>query len=228
MIEVPTLDASGAVAEALATAGIPMSKVGRCRGERLGQGERELYVWMLRSFVSESPASQEAIRAEASRLGLDLDQTREKLASEDLIHFDDEGEIAVAYPFSGRSTRHRVLIEGHTVHAMCAIDALGVAPMFEQAIVISSRDPLTDAKISVLVQPDGTGTWQPNESVVVAGRAYAEGAAFQGCCQVLNFFASRENAEQYLLEHEDVSGFPITMPRAVELGRAIFGEVLKN
>jgi len=160
--------------------------------------------------------------------GLDPDQTRERLVTEDLIHFDDEGEVTVAYPFSGQPTRHRVRIEGHTVYAMCAIDALGAAPMLERAIVIDSSDPLTNAEISIWLQPDGTGTWQPNEAVVVTGRAGPDGSAFKGCCQVLNFFASPDNAQRYLFEREDVTGFPITMPQAVEVGRAIFGAVLKD
>jgi len=183
---------------------------------------------MLRGFGGGSAPSADAIRAHAIRLGLDPDQSREKLAREDLIHCNGEGEVTVAYPFSGRPTRHRVRIEGYTVFAMCAIDALGVAPMFERAIVIESSDPLTNAEISIWLQPDGTGTWQPNEAVVVTGRACADRAAFKGCCHVLNFFASPDNAERYLSEHEDVSGFPITMRQAIEVGRAIFGAVLKE
>jgi hypothetical protein len=216
------------VADALTSAGIPESKVGHCRGGRLGSAERELYVWMLQGFAQGSPPSADAIRTEAMRLGLDPDQTRERLATEDLIHFDGEGKVTVAYPFSGQPTRHRVRIEGHTVYAMCAIDALGVAPMFERPTFIDSSDPLTNTEISISLQPDGTGTWQPNEAVVVTGRACADGAAFEGCCQVLNFFASRENAERYLLEQGEVSGFPITMPHAIEVGRTIFGAVLKD
>jgi len=166
--------------------------------------------------------------AHATRLGLDPGQSRQKLATEDLVHFDGDGEIMVAYPFSGRPTRHRVRIEGHTVFAMCAIDALGIAPMLEQATVIESSDPLTNAEISIWLQPDGTATWQPSKAVVVTGRACADGAAFKGCCQVLNFFASSDNAERYLFRHQDVSGFPITMPQAVEVGRALFGAVLRE
>jgi Alkylmercury lyase len=219
---------TGKVKDALASAGIPESNVGPCRGEQLSAAERELYVWMLRGFGCGKPPSADAIRAHATCLGLDPDHSREKLATEDLVHFDGDGEITVAYPFSGRPTRHRVRIEGHMVFAMCAIDALGIAPMFERAIAIDSSDLLTNAVISIWLQPDGTATWQPNEAVVVTGRACADGAAFQGCCQVLNFFASLDNAERYLSEREDVSGFPITMPQAVEVGRAVFGAVLKE
>jgi hypothetical protein len=180
---------------------------------------------MLRGFGGGSPPSAEAIRAHTTRLGLDPGQVQEKLAAEDLVHFDGDGEITVAYPFSRRPTRHRVRIEGHTVFAMCAIDALGMAPMFERAIVIESSDPVTNAEIGVWLQPDGTGTWQPNEAVVVTGHACSDGAAFKRCCQVLNFFASPGNADRYLSEHEDVCGVPITVPQAIEVGRTIFGAV---
>jgi hypothetical protein len=62
----------------------------------------------------------------------------------------------------------------------------------------------------------------------VTGRPCADGAAFKGCCQMLNFFASHGSAKRHLLEHGNVSGLPITMPNAIEAGRAIFGAVLKQ
>jgi hypothetical protein len=226
MSELRTLEPSGTVAMALSAAGIPLAKVGNCRGERLGRAEREFYVWILRRFLEAGAVPGDAVRAEAGRLGLDFDSVCDKLAAEDLAHFDADGSIAVAYPFSGHSTCHRVLIDGHSVHAMCAIDALGIAPMFDRTIVVTSRDPITEAEINVWLQPDGTGTWQPDEAVVVAGRC-CDGAAFEGCCQVLNFFASSESAERYLRE-QAVNGFPITIPQAIEVGRAIFGDVLKQ
>jgi hypothetical protein len=84
----------------------------------------------------------EAIRRKAIDLGLDLAQASEKLAAEDLVHFDDNGEVRVAYPFSGRPRGHRVLIDGRRwVEAMCAIDALGIAPMLGLPVEISSHDP---------------------------------------------------------------------------------------
>jgi len=44
---------------------------------------------------------------------------------------------------------------------------------------------------------------------------------------VLNFFTSAESAERYLREG-GIEGFPIDMPQAIEVGRAIFGDVLKQ
>jgi hypothetical protein len=226
MSEVRTLEPSGTVAVVLNAAGIPLAKVGTCPGERLDPAEREFYVWILRRFSEEGAVPGDAAREEAARRDLDFDKACGQLAAEDLVHFDADGSVAVAYPFSGRPTSHRVLIDGRSVHAMCAIDALGIAPMFDRTIEVTSRDPITEAEIRVWLDPDGTGTWQPNEAVVVAGRC-CEGAAFEGCCQALNFFASSENAERYLRERT-VDGFPITIPQAIEVGRAMFGGVLNT
>jgi hypothetical protein len=226
MSQLRTFEPSESVAAVLATAGIPLAKSGRCRGERLAETEREFYAWILRRFSEADAVGSDVVEAEATRIGLDLTKVRSKLAGEDLVHFDADGSVAVAYPFSGRATAHRVLIDGHSVYAMCAIDALGIAPMFGRPIVVTSHDPVTEGEINVWLQPDGTATWQPEEAVVVTGRC-CEGAAFEGCCQVLNFFSSTGSAEQYLLEG-GIEGFPIDMPQAIEVGRVIFGDVLEQ
>lgn len=212
------------VAEALAAAGIPDARVGRSRSERLNDQERALYFSILRSFARGEPPAPATVAAEASRLGLDLAAARAKLAAEDLVHFDADGAVLVAYPFSGRPTAHQVTLNGRSVYAMCAIDALGMASMFGDSVAISSRDPATDEAVVVKLSPDGAAEWQPEEAVVVVGRC-CDGAAYQGCCQVLNFFVSPASAERYLREHEEVAGQPITLPEAIEVGRAVFGDV---
>lgn len=143
---------------------------------------------------------------------------------EDLVHTDSAGAIAVAYPFSGQPTRHRVCLGEHDVYAMCAIDALGMAPMFKVAVLIDSLDPVTGDAIRVELAADGHASWTPEDAVVVAGSCCA-GDAYEGCCQVLNFFAAPPHAEQYLAERPEVSGHVISIPEAIEAGRAIFGDV---
>jgi hypothetical protein len=130
------------VAAARAMAEIPASKLGAARRAGLTDSERELYLWILRRFAGEGRPRREEVRAAAQRLGIDAEQGLDTLAREDLVHRGSDGEIAVAYPFSGRPTPHRVRFPGgQEVDAMCAIDALGIAPMFAQPIEIDSRDP---------------------------------------------------------------------------------------
>ena len=169
------------------------------------------------------------MRAAAEQLGLDAEDALATLSREDLVHRGAEGTIAVAYPFSGRPTAHCVRFRsGHEVDAMCAIDALGIAPMFGQPIEIESRDPVTREEIVARVTPDGSVEWSPAATVVVAGAIRNQGDACCGCCPALNFFASPANAERWLSGNPEVRGIVISMPEAAAAGRAVFGEVLTD
>jgi len=117
---------------------------------------------------------------------------------------------------------------GHKVDAMCAIDALGIAPMFGEPIEVRSQDPRTRAEVHVLLAPDGQGRWEPNAAVVVAGVLDRCDQSFRGCCPALNFFASSENAERWLQEHPEVRGQVVSMPDAIAAGRAVFANVFEE
>lgn len=214
-------------AAALAAAEIPSSKLGPARHARLSEPERKLYVWILDGFATRGRPSTAEMRAAAERLGLDADPTLMTFMREDLVHLGRDGEIAVAYPFSGRPTAHRVRFpNGHEVNAMCALDALGVAPMVGQPIEIVSRDPLTGDEIAAQVEPNGEARWSPESAVVVAGAVATAGDSCQGCCPVLNFFVSPATAVRWLAEHQHVRGKVISMQEAAAAGRAVFGDVL--
>ena len=218
-----------AVAAALAAAEIPPSKLGPARRARLTEAERELYFWILRRFATDGRPGSGEVRAAAGRLGLDTEVALATLSREDLVHRRPDGALSVAYPFSGRPTAHRVRFSsGHEVDAMCAIDALGIAPMFGQRIEVESRDPVSGETIGARVAPDRAAEWWPDSAVVVAGAARSQGDACCGCCPVLNFFASPANAERWLTEHPDVRGNIISMPDAAAAGRAVFGDVFTH
>ena len=218
---------SASVAATLAAAEIPPSKLGPARRARLSQSERELYFWILRQFASDGGPSSAELRAAAEELGLEADSALATLAREDLVHRGADGEIAVAYPFSGTPTAHRVRFpDGPEVDAMCAIDALGIAPMFGKAIEIESRDPMSGDAIHARVAPDAPLEWTPESAVVVAGAIRSQGDASCGCCPVLNFFASAATAERWLAEHPEARGTSISMREAAAAGRAVFGDVL--
>jgi Alkylmercury lyase len=215
------------VVAALALADIPASKLGPARRARLTDSEREFYFWILRHFRTTGRPSDAELREAAERLGIDAEQALETLEREDLVHRGSDGEITVAYPFSGRPTAHRVRFPGgHEVDAMCAIDALGIAPMFGEQVEIDSRDPVSGDAIRARVAADGAAEWWPRSAVVVAGARDRQSDACCGCCPGLNFFAPPVNAERWLSEHREVRGGVISMPEAAAAGRAGFGEVL--
>jgi hypothetical protein len=217
------------VSTTLAAAGIPASNLGAARCARLADSERELYFWILRRFATSDRPTSAEIRETAVRLGLEVEDSLTTLAREDLVHRGCDGEITVAYPFSGPPTAHRVRFpDGHEAHAMCAIDALGIAPMFQKPVEIRSRDPLSGTAFHAKVAPDGVATWEPDTAVVVAGVLDRQGDACCGCCPVLNFFASEDSAQRWLGEHPHVSGRVITVEDAVASGRTVFGDVFRE
>lgn len=110
---------------------------------------------------------------------------------------------------------------------MCAIDALGVSPMLDQPVEMVSRDPVGRGDVWLRLDPGDGAWWEPTEAVVLAASAH-DGPSFKGCCQVLNFFSSATTAERYLVENPPVSGHPISIPEAIEIGRLIFGNILRE
>jgi hypothetical protein len=223
----PQTELDGArVARALAAAEIPASKLGPRRRARLSASERELYFWILRHFAGRGRPSRAELGTAAARRGADTACALRTLAREDLVHVDEAGEITVAYPFSGRETAHRVRFpSGHETFAMCAIDALGIAPMFSQPIEIVSRDPQSAEAFRAQLAPDGTGSWEPESAAVVAGALVRQADSCLSCCPVLNFFATRASAERWLTEHPQVRGHVISIEDAIASGRAVFGDV---
>lgn len=218
------------LAGALEAAGIPASRCGPERLARLSGAERELYRWILRHFATAGRPGSRAVAARARQLGIgDPEAALASLEREDLVHRGPEGEIAVAYPFAGSPTAHEVrLPDGHGVHAMCAVDALGVAPMLDLPVTIASRDPRTGAAIEVRADPAGQGAWTPPSAVVVVGTLEGGGDACGACCPVLNFFASEQGAWRWLAERPEVRGLVLSIPEALALGRAIFGDLLRE
>ena len=141
-------------------ASIPGQRRGRARLEPLAPGERDLYDWILTAFASGTPPAPDTLADAASSFEVEAEAALAVFAREDLVHHDPAtGAILVAYPFSGTPRGHRVLIDGsHTVEAMCAIDALGIAPMLGLPVEVTSRDPQTGTEVWVRVEP-GEGAW---------------------------------------------------------------------
>lgn len=214
------------VDEALRAAAIQPERFGHFRAARLEESERQLYFWILRQFAAAAPPTGQATNAAATSLDLEPTLALAALAREDLVHADTRGQPIVAYPFSAQHRGHVVVIDGaHAVQAMCAIDALGIAPMLGLPIEVVSHDPLSRAQIHVEIDPGEDSRWRPEEAVVLTGSTRRDGPSFGGCCDVLNFFETKANADRYLHEHPGIAGWPISIPEAIEMGRIVFGNV---
>jgi len=100
--------------------------------------------------------------------------------------------------------------------------------MLQLPIEITSHDPLSGAEIWVRLDPGEGAWWEPTTAVVLAGSLSCDEPSFRGCCDVLNFFETEESANGYLADHPELAGFPISILDAIEAGRTVFADLLKE
>jgi mercuric reductase len=149
-------------------------------------------------------------------------------AKRDLVVLDGD-RLTGAYPLTDRRTEHRVRVEGPTLHAMCAIDALGVGAMYGTSSVIESRCRLCRAAIDITTADRGRRleTVLPAETMVLAGIAYRGGCAATSLCTTIAFFCSEAHLRQWPFgQASEGTGFRLSSDEAFEVGRAIFGPTL--
>ena len=198
------------------------------RQHRLPGPLRDLHRAVLRRFLETgAPPSERWLMQAAAGTGLDA-SALDELAAADAVHLA-HGVVAVAYPFSGTPTPHRVELDGlPAVYAMCAIDALGLPAMARRDGIITSADPHDGTPITVTAR-GGTGSWNPATAVVVAGRITdcgTERSSFETMCPNTVFHASAQNARAYLASHGGLDAEILDHDTALECGRLNFGTLL--
>lgn len=168
----------------------------------------------------------------ADMIGLSADTVSAllgELEARDLIGLDCEfGQVRLAYPFTQAKTEHQVELKGRTLHALCAIDALGVGAMYGADAVIRSRCRQCGRAVRVGTTEAGRAlaSIDPSGSVVWYDFAY-DGSAATSCCPSIVFFCSDSHLELWQLgQPSGRAGVRLAMDEALEVGRAIFGPVL--
>lgn len=162
-----------------------VTEVGRKLGARLplgqrqsglGRGLRELHRSILRSFHERGFAPRLADLGEEKGAEETARAVR-TLEENDLVVRDDDGEIVGAYPFTTAHTPHRLSLEHCSVNAMCALDALGVAPMFGPLVTIDSTCEVTGEPIHITQNARELVDAQPSPAIHVGIRWKAEKGA---------------------------------------------------
>jgi hypothetical protein len=192
---------------------------------------QDLHRALLSTFLTEAgPPNLAMVSRLAAELHLEPQAAPAALATADLVHIDrGAGRVRVAYPFSGEPTAHQVtLAGGPTMHAMCALDALGIPLMARRSGRINSIDPTSGQPITVKV--DGQGwRWQPTTTVVLAGMTTisdACGSVADCCCPYINFHATHREADAYRQANRALTAELLGQAEAIEAARRSFGGLL--
>jgi hypothetical protein len=118
---------------------------------------RIVLVAILQEFVARGgPVDVAAVpRLVPAAVPGDVDRAVRNLDEKDMIVVED-GRVTVAYPFSAAPTPFEVALgDGRRRYAVCAIDALGVAPMLGTPISIRSRCHHCREPLALEVAPEG-------------------------------------------------------------------------
>ena len=152
----------------------------------------------------------------------------EDLRRRDLVVLDGD-RIVGAYPFTDRETGHRVTLDGRTLNAMCAVDALGIGAMVDRDIAIVSHCRHRGPPIRITTRDRGQGLAQiePRTAVMWQSVRYEGACVANSLCATTAFFCSDDHLSAWHRERSaDEPGFRLSVDEALEAGRAIFGPSL--
>lgn len=167
------------------------------RQQALTSSDRALHRAILSSLgaCGQPPADAELeALAKESSLGAAL----QRLSAADLVVFGgDQPKVVGAYPLTTEQTPHRVTMGDHTVHAMCALDAVAVAPLFGTATEITSRCHVTGQTIHLSMQADRLLAAEPASLRIGIEWSTPQGHAAHSLCLNMVFLADHPTAETW-------------------------------
>jgi hypothetical protein len=188
---------------------------------------RNLHIAVLRQFATTGqPLSRDQV---AQQVGdADVTAALARLANDDLVVLTpDRRDIVGAYPFTAEERVHTVLVNGHTVHAMCALDALAIAPMFETATRIESRCHVTGTPVEIRMQGEELLSAKPGDVRVGIHWQGTSGCAAQSLCLEMVFLGDAETAQQWQQQDSDNTSV-YDLPDAVRFAAAYFRPLLAD
>ncbi|MGD2112394.1 MAG: alkylmercury lyase family protein [Gammaproteobacteria bacterium] len=187
---------------------------------------RALHRDILRGFAEAGVPPTRAQIAATPGLG-DVDAALSRLAGADLIVLAaDRATITGAYPFTVEPRVHRVQqVNGQAVHAMCALDALAIAPLFGTGTRIDSRCHVSGQPITIHRQDARVTEVRPADPRVGIRWQGTAGCAAQSLCLEMVFLQDRATAEAWRqTDPDNISLFDL--PGTVRCGAAYFRPLL--
>ena len=156
-----------------------------------------------------------------------VEQAFQILAQNDLIVLDVEQQMIMgAYPLSYEVTPHVVEVNGHAINAMCALDALSVAPMFELGTSIKSSCVISGTPLTIQMQGEQVTAVNVNDDLYVGIRWQPPcGSAAHSLCRDMVFLLGQQAAEKWQ-QRSEIEGTVFDLPAAVAIGSAFFRPLL--
>ncbi len=154
-----------------------------------------------------------------------LDELLASLTAADLIVRTPAGAVVGAYPFTLEHTAHRLILPAATVNAMCAVDALAVAPVFDCAVATASACAVTGAAIEVRQHGRRLMGVSPTQPLVGVGWRKPHSCAAHSLCRDMIFLRDDEVAASWV-KSDPQSRALYSLEEAIAIGAAFFAPLL--
>ena len=187
--------------------------------QALNKPLRDLHRAILYSYIEQGRSLN---RTEMANFVDNIDEAIATFKQYDLLVFNDNDEPVGTYPFTMEPRVHRVRVNGHTVHCMCAMDALAVSPMFHLPTQIYSCCHVSTRPISIEQNEiDVTSDNQPLFFGINWNSASAKSCCANSLCTEMIFLAGDDTAKNWLTESSDQREI-FTLQEAVAFATGFF------
>jgi mercuric reductase len=182
---------------------------------------KALHQKVLRSFVEKGRI---LTKEEMSEHVGNVEEAVNILQNNDMVVFSCSGQPVGAYPFTMEDREHKISVNGHTVNAMCALDALAVSSMFDLKTEISSKCRATGAPVFI-VQTGKTIENKEEAANIHFGIIWKAASSCSCCanslCMEMMFLKDKQIAEAWLAE-DSGNRETFTLQEAVDFGTQFF------
>ncbi len=190
------------------------------RQETLSNGIANVYQLILKSYIE---LGRTLNKAEIAEYVEDIDETINTLRSNDMVVFDENDEPVGAYPFTMEQREYKVNVNDHTVHSMCALDALAISPMYNVKTHIESKCHVTGDGIVIdqLDQKILNNEENKNVHFGLNWSSAANNCCATSLCTEMIFLKDKKIAETWLAEDPDNREI-FTLNDAIEFATRFF------
>lgn len=194
----------------------------KARQERLPPALQSMHRQVLMSLVTRGrPPTLDELSHGSSKP--DVLTGLRRLGQDDLVVLDsDSGMPLGAYPVTSETTPHRIDVNGHGIFAMCALDAVSVAPLFGAEVRIDSCCHVSHTPIRIRMHGSNILLQEPERELMIGIRWQMPTAvAAHSMCLQMVFLHNREIALDWQAgDTYAVSLFPLST--AIDFGKAFF------
>jgi hypothetical protein len=139
------------------------------------------------------------------------------------------GEVVGAYPVTIEKTPHQVKVNGNTLYAMCAVDALAVGAAFDVEVEIESVCHVTGEPIRIHQRRKEILSSTPAAREIRVGVRWQRlaTAAAHCLCRQMVFLKDSATADKW--QGKDPATMDVfTLAEAIDFGEAFFGPLLQD